>query len=411
MISFKANKHLGTWGKGFLTNVLGTTVSILLTFGTSALIDSKMKADAQRQTAMMVIHDIDVSVEKMERIAEYEEKKNNAVQYILAHIEQIDSLPEDTLGLAIEMFADYDGYNGLFDDSKESIFKSSQDVWSNLDNMAFVDNMETFYNARKYFLNQVATSPILKAPITRDEYWQMVFNSSQNDHSLDYVAILKEKLKDPKILFYIDYSPNRVRMFRRYAQNWRDISDRNKFIMNIDDEELAAYIKNSQRSGNPVVRRDLIGQWEGKARGTAEIYYQFQEEDSFAFKSIAHYANPFYSGDILVIARSGGKWRVEGDTLFMVYDPKCVELQMDSSQITYRPEMRDSVENYIRTYYDMKKWTESVRKQLEENSRTDTFCVTINKAHDKLEVDVSSNKDEVKTHYYKRIKDKDMFEK
>ena len=50
MISFKPNKMLSSWGKGFLTSVLGTTISIILTFGTSALLESKEKADTQRQT-------------------------------------------------------------------------------------------------------------------------------------------------------------------------------------------------------------------------------------------------------------------------------------------------------------------------------------------------------------------------
>ena len=53
MVNFKANKMQSSWGKGFLTSVLGTTISILLTFGTSALIERKEKADVQRQTAMM----------------------------------------------------------------------------------------------------------------------------------------------------------------------------------------------------------------------------------------------------------------------------------------------------------------------------------------------------------------------
>ena len=72
-----------TWGKSVLTSVLGTTISILLTFGTSALIERKVKADVQRQTAMMVIHDIDVCVAQMEEMAKDEEERNNAVHNAL----------------------------------------------------------------------------------------------------------------------------------------------------------------------------------------------------------------------------------------------------------------------------------------------------------------------------------------
>lgn len=43
--------------------------------------------------------------------------------------------------------------------------------------------------------------------------------------------------------FYIDNSTARARFYRNFAQRWRDISDRNKFIMDISDMELAEYIK------------------------------------------------------------------------------------------------------------------------------------------------------------------------
>ena len=82
-----AGKTSSHWGKDVLTSLLGTTLSIVLTFGTSALLEHKMKADIQRQTAMMVIHDIDASVELVEDIANYEDEKNQAVQYVLAHLD------------------------------------------------------------------------------------------------------------------------------------------------------------------------------------------------------------------------------------------------------------------------------------------------------------------------------------
>ena len=159
MINFKANKMLSPWGKGFLTSVLGTTISILLTFGTSALVERKVKADVQRQTAMMVIHDIDVCADQMEEMAKDEEERNNAVQYILAHLDQTASMPQDTINLVLDMLTDYDGLNNIFDNAKENIFKSSQDIWSNLDNMAFIDNMEQFYRERSLIEDYMANNP------------------------------------------------------------------------------------------------------------------------------------------------------------------------------------------------------------------------------------------------------------
>jgi hypothetical protein len=153
------------------------TVSIILTFGTSALVERKEKADIQRQTAMMVIHDIDVCVDQMEKMAKDEEEKDNAVKYILAHLDEIESLPEDTLDLAMGMLADLVGMPINFENAKENIFKSSQDIWSNLDNMAFIDNMESFYRERKYLEAYMAKSPIFVKPISFEEYYQIIIDS------------------------------------------------------------------------------------------------------------------------------------------------------------------------------------------------------------------------------------------
>ena len=410
MISFKPNKIQSSWGKGFFTSVLGTTVSILLTFGTSALIESKEKANTQRQTAMMVIHDIDMCVDQLEEMAKDEEERINAVQYILAHLDEIASLPKDTIDLAIDMLIDYDGMPTTFDNAKENIFKSSQDIWSNLDNMAFIDNMERFYSERKAVEAYMVKSMFFAEPISFEEWSQMMIDSKANNYRMDYTAILKEKLKDSKVQFFIDQSTSRVRYYRNHAQDWRDISDRNKFIMNISDEELADYIRDSQRGGSRVDKRDLIGQWECKAKGYQDQYYEFLEKDSFCTRLMMHYANPFYNNDIIMTYIYGGKWSLKDDTLFMVSSPQSAEVELDTSRITYRPEMRDSVMHMI-GMINVAAWTESLRQSLESNMR-DTFSVTTNKAHDKIEIVVSRDDDgSVNSHYLKRVKDRDELNK
>lgn len=398
-----------TWGKNILTSVLGTTISILLTFGTSALIERKEKADIQRQTAMMVIHDIDVCVDQMEETAKDEEEMNNAAQYVLAHLDQIATLPEDTIQLTIEMLANYNDTHTTFDNAKENIFKSSQDIWSNLDNMAFIDNMEKFYRERKEMEGLMSKSPVFIKPISFDEWNQIHIDSKANNYDIDYAAILKEKMKDSKVQFYIDNSTARARFYRNFAQRWRDISDRNKFIMDIGDEELAEYIKNSQRSGSTVSKRDLIGQWELKANGIQDQYYEFLENDSFSTKTIAHWGNPFYNDEIYLTYIFGGKWSLKNDTLFMESSPKSIEVELDTSRITYRPEMRDSVKSYIRNL-NIAAWKESQRKSIERDGR-DTFPVMTNKANDKIEVVESRDNDGnvKKSRYLKRLKDSDVF--
>ena len=82
--------------KELLLTTLATTISIVLTFGTARFIEKRQAEQAQRQTAMMLIHDIDESVAVLESLAESEEKQKSAIQYVIDHYDQIDSLPKDT---------------------------------------------------------------------------------------------------------------------------------------------------------------------------------------------------------------------------------------------------------------------------------------------------------------------------
>ena len=93
---------LSPWWKGFLTSILGTTISIALTFGTTALLNSNKKEEAQRLTAMMVIQDMDNSIETLKNIMEDEERRYNASQYAISHIDSLASLPDDTLKMVMQ---------------------------------------------------------------------------------------------------------------------------------------------------------------------------------------------------------------------------------------------------------------------------------------------------------------------
>ena len=178
----------------------------------------------------------------------------------------------------------------------------------------------------------MARSSIFAQPITFKEYYQISIDAKANSYDIDYADILKEKLKDPKVQFFIDYSIVRTSFYRQFAQRWRDISDRNKFIMNISDEELAEYIKNSQRSGISVSKRDLMGRWERKANGNKFYYYEFLEKDSFCRKNVTHYNHPTFNDEIIITYIYGGKWSLKDDTLFMVNSPKNIEVKLDTSR-------------------------------------------------------------------------------
>ncbi len=407
MPKFGRNLTGGGMVKELLLTILATTISIVLTFGTAHFLDLRQADQARRQTAMMLIHDIDESVAVLNNLAEGEEIQKAAIQYVIEHFDQIESLPEDTLSTAVTMMGTIFAPGKYFDESKEKVFNSGQETWKNLDDVSFVDNMESFYEARHYVETMISQSPQWKYPISEGEYydWIVQIKSSNQSQQASYAALLKEKLSNPKIKYYIDCSSYRARFLRQYAQSWKRLSDRNKFIMNIDDEELAEYIKKSQRSGRTVSNSDIIGLWEYEMTGKDLQYYDFTKSGTFSRKSISHYANPFYSGDIIVTSTYGGKWDINGDSLTLNFSPATAKTKVDWSGVTYRAEMRDSFETFISKYFQEDQLAEMGRKQLESVKKI-TYAISINKAGDKFELghrltDDSGNESE-NYFYFKR---------
>lgn len=406
MPKFGRNLTGGGMLKELLLTTLATTISIVLTFGTAHVLEQRKANQAQRRTAMMVIHDIDESVARLEQLAEGEEKQKQAVQYVYDHFDEIYSLPEDTLYMALSMVANLYRPENLFDTSKEKIFNSSQDTWKNLGDVAFVDNMESFYRTRNELQNMIVDSPLWKYPISQDEFFDIYVSylSGALSYKHGYASILKEKLQDPKIKYYIGWSSYRSRTFRSYAQSWKNLSDRNKFIMNISDEELAAFIKNSQRSGRIVREKDLLGQWETRWTGVDVRYYDFQKDDTFNIKVEGRYSNALYSGDIVLRYNYGGKWTIKGDSLIMEYAPASMTLEVDTTEITYRAEMRDSVKAFCDIYFQPSQLTDRFRKEI--GSSNDTVGITINKTNDKIEMTFGRNVNSTKNarNYLTRVK-------
>ena len=387
MPKFGRNLTGGGMVKELLLTILATTISIVLTFGTAHFLDLRQADQARRQTAMMLIHDIDESVAVLDRLAEGEEKQKSAIQYVIDHFDQIESLPEDTLLTAVSMLGTAFLDGNYFDDSKEKVFNSGQETWKNLDDVSFVDNMESFYEGRHYVETMLTQSPHFKYPMSQEEYYDRVVQIHTSDPSprAFCITLLKEKLSDPKIKYFIDYSSYRARFLRQYARSWKRLSNRNKFIMNIDDEELAEYIKKSQRSGRTVSKSDIIGLWEYEMTGKDLQYYEFTKSGTFSLKSISHYANPFYSGDIIVTSTYGGKWDINGDSLTLNFSPATTKTKVDRSGVTYRAEMRNSFETFISRHFQEDQLAEIGRKQLESVKKI-TYAISINKAGDKFEL-------------------------
>ena len=71
--------------KQFLLTLLATTISIILTFGTSAIIDRRHKAAAKKEMVMMILYDFDKTIEQLEDVSSAFKKAKRNQQELAFH--------------------------------------------------------------------------------------------------------------------------------------------------------------------------------------------------------------------------------------------------------------------------------------------------------------------------------------
>ncbi|MBO4744944.1 MAG: hypothetical protein J5603_05565, partial [Bacteroidales bacterium] len=219
----KSNK---SWWIQFLISVVGTAIGVGLTFAVSHRIENRKKEQAQRLTAMMVIHDIDESVKSLKTLKEKMETQYNTLLFVRGQLDQLDSVPIDTLSKVID-FITSDDQDFRFDMSKEKIFHSSPQTWQNLGSMKFIDNVQSFYFERQSFQDWQNKSSIWIKPISMSEYEKIQIdysNMSLEEYLDKYYALLRDFLKnqlsDDHIKYYIECTPYRLNVLVELIENW-----------------------------------------------------------------------------------------------------------------------------------------------------------------------------------------------
>ena len=90
--------------KELLMTFIGTTLSIVLTFGTAHYVDQKEKKALGRQTVMMVIHDMDNTVELLKEYSKDEKKGLELARYVIDRYDTMDSISQDTIWGVVRYF-------------------------------------------------------------------------------------------------------------------------------------------------------------------------------------------------------------------------------------------------------------------------------------------------------------------
>ena len=192
--------------KQFMLSLLATTVSIVLTFGTAAIIDNNKKQKEKREIVMMVMYDMYNSLQSIQRA---------------------DSMIQESMELQLQIAKDTSKFNTLkfnmihkvprieFTETTERIFSTSIETINTVGNVLFTENVAEFYQARKLYKAVICDS------INNRMVCNMPFVSLKGTLDFDYSYE------------FIVSGEIRMSMQNLFAQCKR--------MMDVNDEEIEAY--------------------------------------------------------------------------------------------------------------------------------------------------------------------------
>lgn len=185
---------------------IATTFSIVLTFGTAALIDKRQKEKSKRQMVMYVLYDMNRSIEL---------------------VEHVDSMLREGLELQIEVARDTSLFEqnkyffnhcmpqDHFDKTTAQIFSSNFETLNTLDNVRFVEMISTFYH-------------------DRDAYETIVIDSCGTEFlKMSHLWNLQSALEFPFSTYIL--------MSGLVGGSMKEDFQRCKELMGVTDEEMASF--------------------------------------------------------------------------------------------------------------------------------------------------------------------------
>ena len=141
-----SQKKSPTWLKDLLVAFAATTLSIILTFGTTGIINRIKQKQERRLTALMVMSSIEQFARDLELIEKQYAYKDSIATWLLSlpieTVAQMDDGPIDDALVEV-----YSLPIITHDKTAESIFSSHIDTWKNMGNFQFIDHVGWCFSA------------------------------------------------------------------------------------------------------------------------------------------------------------------------------------------------------------------------------------------------------------------------
>ena len=162
----ETEKKTPTWLKDLLVAFAATTLSIILTFGTTGVINRVKQKQERKLTALMVMGSIERFARDLEDLEKYTAKQDSVATWLLSlPIEDVARLGDGPLIDTFQEVVELGVIN--HDRTSETIFTSHIDTWKNMGNFRFIDNVGWCFSTMNFNENdynqrvlEIASSPL-----------------------------------------------------------------------------------------------------------------------------------------------------------------------------------------------------------------------------------------------------------
>lgn len=233
--TLKAGSGLSS-ARQFMLSLIATTVSIVLTFGTAALVDNYKKQAAKREMVMMVISDFDNTIEYLERVDSSLIECRRMQHEVALHPEFFDSLKYNFSRATMPWIADN------YVETTEKIFSTSIETFTTIGDVNFVKDVSLFYFIRQQ---------------TKEIYLDEVKRESNDGKLIESLSSMLS-VSFPEYVLGIESTLEGLRKIRNNCM----------FRMNISEKDLSEF--NEKNKFNDVTQdKDAI---DGKLKQEFEDY-------------------------------------------------------------------------------------------------------------------------------------------
>ncbi len=224
----------GNLWKTLLLTFLGTTMSILLTFGTSQLVAQHRQAQDRKMTVLMVMGSVEKFAQKLDQRARQMENYDAMATYLLNI--PVDSFENTEFQRKIKLIGTPGGIT--YDRTAESVFINNTAKWSSAEYFDFINWAGVcFYNMRD--IEEKNNAYLEEYEAATDDVWNHPELRPGNSMQAKYMS-------DKKYRELLEGMHTKAAYYRYLADKMRDHNRVSMEMMGISEEELMKFVEDNE---------------------------------------------------------------------------------------------------------------------------------------------------------------------